>query len=94
MGQTLVKYEFPCFDPDCSFKVVFGQDPPPLLGLENYDTTNGILEQLMERDRLLMALKENSLMAQNRMKKFAALNRRELEFEEGDYVFLNLRPYR
>ena len=28
------------------------------------------------------------------MKKFANLDRRELEFIEGDYVFLELRPYR
>ncbi|KAA0054183.1 Transposon Ty3-G Gag-Pol polyprotein [Cucumis melo var. makuwa] len=49
---------------------------------------------LKERDLVISALKENLMMAQNRMKKQADLHRRELKFRVGDEVYLKLRPYR
>lgn len=53
------------------------------------------VEQMFkERDLSLNALKENLNVAQNRMKKFANLKRREVQFEVEDVVYLKLRPCR
>lgn len=49
---------------------------------------------LKETDLSLNALKENMNVAQNRMKKFVDLKRREVQFEVGDAVYLKLKPYR
>ena len=39
-------------------------------------------------------LRENLRLTQDRMKKYADQKRRHVEFQEGDMVFLKLRPYR
>ena len=51
-------------------------------------------EQLKERDIPLGALKEHLRIAQDKMKSYADMKRRHVEFEEGDMVFLKIRPYR
>ncbi|CAA7044112.1 unnamed protein product [Microthlaspi erraticum] len=48
---------------------------------------------LRERDFLLQGIKDNLLKAHERMKNNADKHRRELEFVQGDKVFLKLRPY-
>ena len=59
------------------------------------DTPNSTLDrQLKERDVALGALKEHLRVAQERMKKYADLKRRDVEFQEGELVFLKIRPYR
>ncbi|MDV3143304.1 MAG: hypothetical protein Q8761_02585 [Sweet potato little leaf phytoplasma] len=51
-------------------------------------------QQLMDRDRVILALKDLLSMAQTRMKKFSDRKRREVNYEIGDWVFLKIRPYR
>lgn len=51
-------------------------------------------QQLVERDHIFLALKDQLSMAQARMKKYANKKRREVKFDEGGMVFLKLRPYR
>ena len=48
--------------------------------------------QIHERNQILDELKENLTKAQNRMKKFADVMRREVSLEVGDPV--KLQPYR
>ncbi|KAA0031986.1 Transposon Ty3-I Gag-Pol polyprotein [Cucumis melo var. makuwa] len=50
--------------------------------------------QTEDRDVILGILKEHLRVAQDKMKKYAAQKRRHVEFQEGDMVFLKLRPYR
>lgn len=50
--------------------------------------------QLMDQDATLATLKSHLEMACNRMKKQADRKRREVEFVEGDSVFLKIHPYR
>ncbi|TYK23013.1 disease resistance protein [Cucumis melo var. makuwa] len=76
------------------FQVVYGRPPPPLVRYRDRKSNNNSVEQLLkERDLVISALKENLLIAQNRMKKQADLHRRELKFRVDD-VYLKLRPYR
>jgi hypothetical protein len=49
---------------------------------------------LIARDRVLRELQNNIKLAQGRMKKVYDNKHREEEFEEGDWVFLKLQPYR
>lgn len=42
---------------------------------------------------MLDELKAQFVLAQNRMKKFADLKQREVQFEVGDMVYVKLRPY-
>lgn len=51
-------------------------------------------EQLQERDLILQELKAQLLLAQAKMKITADAKRREVQFQEGDLVYLKVRPYR
>ncbi|KAL0561243.1 hypothetical protein IC582_001665 [Cucumis melo] len=77
------------------FQIVYGRPPPPLVRYGDKKSNNNTVEQLLlERDLVISALKENLLIAQNRMKKQANSHRRELKFRIGGEVYLKLRPYR
>ena len=49
---------------------------------------------LRDREAILHTLKENLVMAQNRMKQQANQGCSECQFAEGDQVFLRLQPYK
>lgn len=69
--------------------------PPPLIYYGERDTPNSSLhEQLQERDVVLGVLKEHLRLAQDKMKKYADLRRREVQYEVGELVLLKVRPYR
>lgn len=75
-------------------RVVYGRPPPPLISFGDRKTPNNSAEQLLqERDLIINTLKENLVIAKNRMKKHADLHRRELKSQVSDEVFLKLRPY-
>ncbi|TYJ97524.1 transposon Tf2-1 polyprotein isoform X1 [Cucumis melo var. makuwa] len=77
------------------FQAVYGRTPPPLVSYGDHSTTNSTLnEQLKQRDIALGALKEHLRVAQDKIKTYADLKRRHVESEEGDMVYLKLRPYR
>ena len=68
---------------------------PFLLPFERGSTVNYELEQaLVERDNRLADLKASLSRAQESMRWSADKNRRDVNFEIGDKVFLKLRPYR
>ncbi|KAA0067599.1 ty3-gypsy retroelement transposase [Cucumis melo var. makuwa] len=74
---------------------VYGRRPPPLIQYGDMETPNSMLDQqLKDRDIALGALKEHLRIAQERMKKYADLKRRDVEFQIGELVFLKIRPYR
>ena len=78
-----------------TFKVLYGRDPPPLLRFEPGSTANFELDvALRERDEMLDDLKHNLLRAQEIMKQQADKSRRDVEFKEGDMVYLKLQSYR
>jgi len=77
------------------FQVVYGREPPPLLRFEKGVAPATLVEQqLLERDLVLDELKAQLLRAQELMKKRADSKRRDVAFEEGQLVFLKIRPYR
>lgn len=77
------------------FHIVYGRAPPTLIGYGSQKTTNATLDQqLADRDLMVARLKEPLQQAQDRMKKYVDLKRRDVEFQEGDHVYLKIRPYR
>ena len=77
------------------FQTVYGREPPRFLRFGDVPTTNAQVEELLkERDALIKTLRENLQLAQARMQKSANKHRRELQFNQGDWFYLKLRPYR
>nr|GEX02761.1 transposon Ty3-G Gag-Pol polyprotein [Tanacetum cinerariifolium] len=77
------------------FQVVYGRPPPRLVPYVPSTTkVQAVDEYLGYRDALLRQLRANLIVAQNRMKVQADRKRHEVEFLEGDLVFVKLQPYR
>jgi hypothetical protein len=71
------------------FEAVYGQKPPSVLSyLPGTSKVQAVDQTLTVREDILHTLKENLVMAQNRMKKQADQGRSERQFVEGDQVFL------
>lgn len=74
---------------------MYGREPPVLLQYEKGSTSVWVLEQqLQERDLILEELKDQLPQAQMQIKNLADAKRRDVQFQEGDLVYLKLWPYR
>jgi exoribonuclease II len=51
-------------------------------------------DHIEHQQQVLQILKDNPTMAQNHMKQQEDQHRSERNFEEGDWVFLRLQPYK
>ncbi|KAK8933363.1 hypothetical protein KSP39_PZI015730 [Platanthera zijinensis] len=77
------------------FEVVYGRPPPTLGTYEPGSTALPAVDRaLLDRDRMMVTLRANLRLAQDRMKVQADKHRTEREFAVGDEVFLKLQPYR
>ena len=78
------------------YVVVYGQPPPPICSYGQVSTTpnDSVEYQLQNRDETLAVLKQHLQQAQEQMKKFFDVHRREVVFDIGDWVYLKLQPYR
>ncbi|XP_039056307.1 uncharacterized protein LOC120199215 [Hibiscus syriacus] len=77
------------------FLALYGRDPPTILSyLEGSASNTQVDQALQDRDELLCVLKHNLVQAQGRKKNQADKHRRELEFEEGAWVYVRFQPYR
>lgn len=75
--------------------MVYGRQAPNLLHyLSNETKVQAVALELLDRDEALAQLKMHLLRAQQQMKKYADLSRRDVKFEVGEWVFLKLRPHR
>lgn len=77
------------------YEIVYGQPPPPYIPYIPGDSRNTAVDRsLNARERVLKHLKEQLMMAQNRMKQQADKHRSERTFQVGAWVFLKLHPFR
>ena len=73
------------------FEEVYGQNTPSVLSyFPGVSKVHEVDQTLTVREDILCTLKENLVMAQNRMKQQADQGRSEHQFVEGDQVFLRL----
>jgi hypothetical protein len=71
------------------FEAVYGNKPPSVLSyLPGTSKVQAVDQILTVREDILRTLKENLVMAQNRMKQQAYQGHSERQFAEGDQVFL------
>lgn len=77
------------------FKALYGQDPSLLIkGVDIPSRLEEINQLGRERDELLQELRNNLLKARDQTRRYANNHRRELIFQEGDWIFFKLQPYR
>ncbi|RVW21965.1 Transposon Tf2-8 polyprotein [Vitis vinifera] len=77
------------------FQALYGRPPPMIPHYQlGSSPVNEVDQNLASRDDLLHQLKLNLHQASNRMKQIADSKRRDIEFNEGDLVFLRLHPFR
>lgn len=77
------------------FRALYGQDPPLLLkGTTVPSRVDEVNKLTQQRDELLEDLRSNLLKAQDQMWDHANKRRRQVEYSEGDWVYLKLQPYR
>ncbi|XP_062158714.1 uncharacterized protein LOC133866188 [Alnus glutinosa] len=77
------------------FEVVYGVPPPRLLSyILGTTRVQAVEEVLRNREQILKLLHHNLKHAQQRMKKYADIQRTERTFELGQAVYLRLQPYR
>ncbi len=74
---------------------LYGYHPPSIMSpLKGKVKVQAVEDHLEHQQQILQLLKENLSIAQNRMKQQVDQHRSEKEFEEGDWVFLRLQPYK
>ncbi|XP_050378359.1 uncharacterized protein LOC126795591 [Argentina anserina] len=77
------------------FEALYGKPPPSVTRyLPGSTSIQEIDMALRTHDQLLSSLKQHLKLARNRMKQQADKKRRDKEFQKGEWVFLNLHPYR
>jgi hypothetical protein len=77
------------------FEAVYGQKTPSVLSyLPGTSKVQVVDQTLTVREDILHTLKENLVMAHNRMKQQEDQGHSERQFAEGDRVFLRLQPYK
>jgi hypothetical protein len=95
MGKVLYNTSWHSTIKTTPFVAVYGRDPPSIL---TYIPRTAKVESaervLVARDQVLKELKDNIKLAQGRMKKLYDNKHKEDEFDEGEWVFLKLQPYR
>ncbi|OIT33078.1 hypothetical protein A4A49_64184, partial [Nicotiana attenuata] len=77
------------------FQALYGREPPTIARYILGSTASELVESyLLQRDEVLLILKNNLFKAQNRMKTLADKSRSDISFEAGDWVYVKLKPYR
>ncbi|KAL9448232.1 hypothetical protein AB3S75_015664 [Citrus x aurantiifolia] len=76
------------------FQALYGRPPPsvPMYSIGSLPV-HEVDHALQTKDELLRQLKSNLAAAANRMKQTAYKKIRDVEFKEGDMVYLRLHPY-
>jgi hypothetical protein len=77
------------------FEAVYGKNPSSVLSyMLGVSKVQAVDQTLTVWEYILCTLKENLVMAQNRMKQQADQGCSKCQFVEGDQVFLQLQPYK
>lgn len=77
------------------YKVLYGREATEIPHYNSGDSQVPAVDaELQLREETLEEIKKNLVKAQARMKRIANKKRTEISFEEGDWVFVQLKPYR
>ena len=74
---------------------LYGYQPPSITSyLRENSKVQAVEHHIKHQQQVLKLLKDNLVLAQNRMKQQADQHRNERSFDVGDWVFLWLQPYK
>ena len=74
---------------------LYGYQPPSITSyLRENSKVQAVEHHIEHQQQVLQLLKDNLVLAQNRMKQQADQHRSERSFDVGDWVFLRLQPYK
>ena len=74
---------------------LYGHHPPSITSpLKGHSKVQVVEYHLQHQQEVLQILKDGLVTSQNRMKQQVDQHRSERSFEEGDWVFLRLQPYK
>ena len=74
---------------------LYGYQPPSITSyLRENSKVQEVEHHIEHQQQVLQLLKDNLVLAQNRMKQQADQHRSERSFDVGDWVFLRLQPYK
>jgi hypothetical protein len=91
----VVQFILPYITKKSPFEALYGYKPPQIGEISiPCDISPEAEVTLQEQEEILKSLQYNLQQAENKMKKFADLNRTERSFEVGDLVYLKMQPYR
>ena len=77
------------------FMALYGYHPPSITSyLRENSKVQAVEHHIEHQQQVLQLLKDNLVLAQNRMKQQADQHRSERSFDVGDWVFLRLQPYK
>lgn len=77
------------------FQIVYGRPPPTIFQYTSGEIRcEAVAHDLTDHDEALSQLKYHLARSQSYMKSYADKQRRDVEFSEGDWVFLKLHPHR
>jgi len=77
------------------FMELYGYQPPSITSYLRENSKVQAVEHYIEyKQQVLQLLKDNLVLAQNRMKQHADQHHSERSFDVGDWVFLRLQPYK
>jgi hypothetical protein len=77
------------------FEAVYGKNPPSILSyFPGVSKVQAVDQTLTFQEAILRTLKDNLVMAQNRMKQQTDQGHSERQFAEGDRVFIRRQPYK
>jgi len=77
------------------FQALYGYEPPKWKEFALINTkVQAVRNKLEEEQKTVQILKENLATTCNQMKQLVDQHRVEREFEEGNWVFLGLQPYK
>jgi hypothetical protein len=78
-----------------TFLTLYGYHPPSITSpLKGNTKVQAVEDHIGNQKEVLKLLKDNLVMAQNRMKQQVDQHCSEREFEVGDWVFMRLQPYK
>jgi len=77
------------------FMALYGYQPPSITSylIEN-SKVQAVEHHIEHQQKVLQLLKDNLVLAQNRMKQQADQHHSKISFDVGDWVFLRLQPYK
>jgi len=95
LGKMVVQHILPYFINNYPIMTLYEYHPPSItLPLKGTAKVQAVEDHIGHQQKVFKILKDNLVIAQNRMKQQADQHHSERKFEVGDWLLLRLQPYK